>query len=230
MSAETADLALKFLSPLIQHLESEEVFSNGKTTYPLTRINAKLLMQFRQFLIPGKSYQLRYCKLHFKIRCKFGPEKSSDEATLLLSGWPEDEQVNMICDTAPVFPVLFQVVEGTRIPRFTVSFSISSFICSIDGPTAFFATLVVTSLEDLPVTVYLRYDRFVDLYLEEHCWRWSAKGSDDFLETIDETTDKPRPSLHSHPQKQYRDPLKVARDGPTMFQFHKDATFTLRVQ
>ena len=56
---ETADLALEFLSPVIQHLESEEVFSNGKTTYPLTRINAKLLLQFRRFLIPGKSYQLR---------------------------------------------------------------------------------------------------------------------------------------------------------------------------
>ena len=47
---ETADLAKEFLSPVILHLESEEVGSNGKTTYPLTRINTKLMMQFRQFL------------------------------------------------------------------------------------------------------------------------------------------------------------------------------------
>ena len=52
---ETADLALELLSPVIQHLESKEVFSNGKPTYLLTRINVKLLVQFRQFLIPGKS-------------------------------------------------------------------------------------------------------------------------------------------------------------------------------
>lgn len=101
---------------------------------PLKKINARLLSHLRRCLLPEKQYKLQFHSPRFTIWSKFCNNGSTDEVSLTPSKWPEDAKVQMICKPEPL---PFTVKAGVRIPRFTISFSISSSTCYLDEPHKF---------------------------------------------------------------------------------------------
>lgn len=217
------------VKPVDEELETlcanrQESDPGGGQTHPLKRINARLLNRLRRYLLPGKQYKLRFCGARFTIWSKFGNRESTCQATLTPSEWPEDARVQMICGPEPL---LFTVVAGVPIPRFTVSFSISSSRCYLGDPCNFFVTLTVTSLEDRPVTVDLLLDRTeTDLYPSEPYSRWNEKLSADVFNINDEETGK-WGTLHSKVGRLDKNPMEKA--AVRLLQFNKGTTHTRKV-
>lgn len=217
------------VNPINEELETlranrQECDLEGGQTHPLKRINARLLKRLRRSLLPGKRYKLRFCRAHFTIWSKFGNGESIDQPPLTPSEWPEDARVQMNCDPEPR---VFTVVAGVPIPRFSVSFSISSSRCYLDHARRFFVTLTVTSLEDQPVTVDLLFDRKeIDLYPDESFCRWSRKLSLDVFDICDEDTGKWR-TLHSKVGRY--DQSSIEKVAVRLLQFNKGTTHTRKV-
>ncbi|CAF9933459.1 hypothetical protein IMSHALPRED_009373 [Imshaugia aleurites] len=173
----------------------QESHPEGRRNHPLKRINARLLDRLRQCLLPARQYKLRFCGTHFTIWSKFGNRESIDPASLTPSEWSEDVRVQMTCDPEPL---LFTVVPGVQIPRFTVSFEISSSSCYLNDPYNFNVLLTVTSLEDRPVTVDRLSDRIErNLDPDEPHHRWNRKSPLDSFNILDEKT-KQWSTLHSN--------------------------------
>lgn len=187
---------------------------------PLKNVDAKLLSCLRRCLIPGKRYKLRFCGPRFTIWSRFGNRDSTDHASLTASEWPEDDRVQMICDSEPL---IFTVVGGVRVPRFTVSFSISSSKCYLDEPRNFFATLKVTSLEDQPVTVALQFDEFgAGAYLGE----WYPQTYVDVFDFLDERAGK-WGALYDNVRRFDEESMK--RVAMPLLQFNKGTSYTYNV-
>ena len=182
--ADDNDRAIS-VKPVDQELETlcanlQEAEPTYDESHPLKKINARLLSRLRQCLLPGKQYKLRFCGPHFTIWSKLRNRESTDHASIIPAEWPEDARVPMVCDPESV---LFTVVAGVGIPRFTVSFSISSSKCYLDDLRNFFVTLTVTSLEDQPVTVALQTNNFgAGSYPNE----WCPQTSEDVFDILDE--------------------------------------------
>ena len=217
-------VSVKPVDQELETLSANRQESKMGQTHPLKKINARLLNRLRQHLLPGKRYKLRFCSPRFTIWSKFGDCEYEDPASLTLSDWPEDERVQMICDPEPL---LFIVVAGVPIPRFTVSFSISASKCYLDDPCNFFVTLKVTSLEDQPVTVPLLFHRIeTNLYPYECCFTCSARSWLDDFNIHDEETGKWRP-LHSNVGRFDEDSIK--KFAVPLLQFSKGTSHTRNV-
>ncbi len=79
----------------------------------------------------------------------------------------------------------FTTVAGTPIPRFTVSASISSSICSLSGSPQFRLSLTIILLEKRPVTVCPSLDDKVDLWPKDSLFRWRKSVFKDLIKFTD---------------------------------------------
>ena len=182
--------------------------------YPVTT-NARLLTYLRRCLLPGKQYELRFCGQHFTFWSKFCNTGSTDEVSLRPYA-----KVQMTCTPEPL---LFTVKAGIRIPRFTVSFSISSSTLYLDEPHRFFVTLTVTSLEDQPVTVAPLFDRIAT---EKYPGEYVAQSSLGVFKIFDEEAGD-WGTLESNPEKSKQASIKGV--AMPLLQFNKGTSYTRNV-
>jgi len=194
--------------------------------YPLARTSSNLLGRLRRSLNPEKTYLLRFGTNPLKIWWEFATSESIHKPLLSPSQWsadqwPKDKQITMAYDP---MPILFSVITGISIPRFTIEFSISASVCDVDEYRQFFATLKVASLEDKPVIVHRWLDNFMDLWQDERGSRGNEMDCLDVFDLCDETSldsttlpgDTPRPDIN--------DPIR-----PEDICLHKGDTYTRNV-
>lgn len=163
--------------------------ADGGRTYPLARASPGLLSCLRRSLTVGKSYRLQFCERRFKIWCEtvtvplgYVP---GYQVQMSPAEWAEKEQVDVACDPEPID---FIVVPGIPIPRFTISFSISSSIWDITRSRQFFVTLKVTSLEDQPVIVHPWRDQLMGLWPDQQNSRGNETNCLDVFDLQDESS------------------------------------------
>jgi hypothetical protein len=141
--------------------------------YAIDEADPQLLSLFRGHLQPEKQYFLRFARLKFPSLCEFEEYPWNDlEAPQVL------QRVQIPCST---ILLKFSTVAGTPTPRFTVSASISSSVCSLSGSPPFRLSLTVISLEKRSVTVCTGIDGKLDLWIKDSSFRWRKSGFKDLI-------------------------------------------------
>ena len=129
----------------------------------------------------GISYVLSFNDPSGKIKCKFSTLEEEayfkEEREIPTATLHSDGREHSALFESTGQPIQIQVVPGTPLPRFQMSFQLSSSLCNLSGSPSFFLRLVMKSLEPRPVT----------LYMEGTPWLYD-EGLDDIASLVDVAT------------------------------------------
>ena len=107
-----------------------------------------------------ESYDLEFNDPSGKTKCKFSTleeetyfEENKEISTATLH---TDDQGHSALFESTGHPIQIQVRPGIPMPRFQLSFQLSSNVCNLSGSSPFFLRLALKSLEQRPVTVCMQ--------------------------------------------------------------------------
>ena len=130
-----------------------------------------------------ESYDLEFNDPSGKTKCKFSTfeeetyfEEHKEIPTATLHS---DDQGHSAFFESTGRPIRIQVVPGIPMPRFQLSFQLSSNICNLSGSSSFFLRLTLKSLEPRPVI----------LCMQQQPW-FGVQELDDVFSLFDATTDE----------------------------------------
>ena len=203
--------------PDLCNVEQRELYLSMET--------ASLLTMFRRNLRPELQYCLAIATEFLTIPC--GNSEKGDDVTAAVEHEHNRLPFQIQCDQSPIS---FTVVQGTEVPRFDISLSSNTTICSTTGNDSFELCIAITSHASMPVmlgAVNGQWYRDTNLAAGWSCnafwslWRLFLKRS--LMNGYDETFDYDvwqnyilrrdgRPSVHLFPGN-YRREIQPLADS-----------------
>ena len=121
----------------------------------------------------GENYLLQFAHTSQRIKCKFSGRREETPEPFSASG-EQNDWVDISCNGGPI---KLCVVQDVPIPRFQLSFQLTSSICDLSGSPPFALKLSMKSLEARPVTINMGF------------LPWNGfQGFDDLIKLIDTAT------------------------------------------